>query len=239
MTKRSVPTAIEELLVSNSEFEYAHLIKFERPFAKDPDTDKFRTNANRYAYFTDASRDISFNDTSTDHNDQANGSQIYRANRVKSIGSYSETTSPRATNMALTLSGDHLGTSLSIVGDFGSAAFTVATTFHDDADATDLVDFGFRVGDVVKITKNSGTFSTGVTSVTYVITGFATDNRKMTFGTTGNDTDDTTTYPTDSGVSVTISLESGELTSVLDDKATLSLAALPFSTEKYSYIKYS
>ena len=34
MTKRSVPTAIEELLVSNSEFEYAHLIKFERPFCK-------------------------------------------------------------------------------------------------------------------------------------------------------------------------------------------------------------
>lgn len=228
MTKRTVPTAIEELLVSNSEFEYAHLIKFERPFPKDPDTDKFRTNANRYAYFTDASRDISFNDLSTDHNDQSNGSQIYRANRVKSIGSYSETTSPRATNMALTLSGDHLGTSLSITGDFGSAAFTVATTFHDDADATDLVDFGFREGDKVKITKNSGTFSTGVTSVTYVITGFASDNRKMTFGTTGNDSDDTTTYPTDSGVSVTISLESGELTSVLDDKATLNLASPSF-----------
>jgi len=228
MTKRTVPTAIEELLVSNSEFEYAHLIKFERPFPKDPDTDKFRTNANRYAYFTDASRDISFNDTSTDHNDQANGSQIYRANRVKSIGSYSETTSPRATNMALTLSGDHLGTSLSIVGDFGSAAFTVATTFHDDADATDLADFGFREGDKVKITKNSGTFSTGVTSVTYIITGFATDNRKMTFATTGDDTDDTTTYPTDTGVSVTISLESDELKGVLNDKATLSLASPAF-----------
>ncbi len=224
MTKRSVPTAIEELLVSNSEFEYAHLIKFERPFAKDPKTGNFRTNANRYAYFTDASRDISFNDQSTDHDNQSNGSQIYRANRVKSIGSYSETTSPRATNMALTLSGDHLGTSLSITGDFGSAAFTVATTFHDDADATDLVDFGFREGDKVKITKNSGTFSTGVTSVTYVITGFASDNRKMTFATTGNDTDDTTTYPTDSGVSVTISLESEEIKAVLNDKATTSLA---------------
>ena len=228
MTKRSVPTAIEELLVSNSEFEYAHLIKFERPFPKDPDTDKFRTNANRYAYFTDASRDISFNDTSTDHNDQANGSQIYRANRVKAIGSYSETTSPRATNMALTLSGDHLGTSLSIIGDFGSAAFTVATSFHDDADATDLVDFGFREGDKVKITKNSGNFSTGVNNVTYIITGFASDNRKMTFATTGNDSDDTTTYPTDSGVSVTITLESEEIKAVLNDKATLNLASPAF-----------
>ena len=37
MTKRSINTSIEELLVSNSEFEYAHLIKFERPFAKDPE----------------------------------------------------------------------------------------------------------------------------------------------------------------------------------------------------------
>ena len=158
MTKRSINTSIEELLVSNSEFEYAHLIKFERPFAKDPKTGNFRTNANRYAYFTDASRDISFNDQVQIMIAQSNGSQIYRANRVKSIGSYSETTSPRATNMALTLSGDHLGTSLSITGDFGSAAFTVATTFHEDADATDLVDFGFREGDKVKITKNSGTF---------------------------------------------------------------------------------
>jgi hypothetical protein len=234
MTKRSINTSIEEVLVSNSEFEYAHLIKFERPFPIETDANgvkqmsTFRTNANRYAYFTDASRDISFNDASTDHEDQSNGSQIYRANRVKSIGSYSETTSPRATNMALTLSGDHLGTSLSITGDFGSAAFTVATTFHDDADATDLVDFGFREGDKVKITKNSGTFSTGVTSVTYIITGFASDNRKMTFATTGSDADDDTTYPTDSGVAVTISLESEELKGVLADKATLELATPAF-----------
>ena len=34
MTKRAVPTAIEEILVSNEPFEYAHLIKFERPFKK-------------------------------------------------------------------------------------------------------------------------------------------------------------------------------------------------------------
>jgi hypothetical protein len=125
MTKRSINSSIEEILVSNSEFEYAHLIKFERPFAKDPESPDFRTNANRYAYFTDASRDISFNDGSTDQDGASNGSQIYRANRVKSIGSYSETTAPRATNMGLTLSGDHLGTSVSITGDFGSAAFTV------------------------------------------------------------------------------------------------------------------
>ena len=223
MTKRSVPTAIEELLVSNSEFEYAHLIKFERPFKKDPDSPDFRTNANRYAYFTDASRDISFNDASTDQDGNSNGSQVYRASRVKSIGSYSETTSPRATNMALTLSGDHLGTSISVTGDFSSSAFALDTTFYK-GDIIDLVEEGFREGDKIKITKNSGTFSTGVSNVTYIITGFSNSNKTLALALTGNDSDDTTTYPTDTNTEVTISLESEELKAVLADKATLELA---------------
>ena len=77
--KKSINSDIETLLVSNGEFEYAHLIKFERPNA--PDNLQFRTNANRYAYFTDAARDISFDDASIDHDGNANGAQIYRANR--------------------------------------------------------------------------------------------------------------------------------------------------------------
>jgi len=223
MTKRSVNTSIEELLVSNEPFEYAHLIKFERPFAKLSTDKDFRSNANRYAYFTDASRDISFNDASTDQDGSGNGSQIYRANRLQSVGTYSETTSPRATNMKLSLSGNHLGTSVSVTGDFSSAAFTVDSLFHDDRDATDLIDFGFREGDKIKITKNSGNFSTGVNSVIYIITGFTTDNRKMTFATTGNDSDDSTTYPTDTSVSVTLSLESEEIKGALEERsATLA-----------------
>ena len=223
MTKRSINTSIEELLVSNEPFEYAHLIKFERPFAKLSTDKDFRSNANRYAYFTDASRDISFNDASTDQDGNANGSQIYRADRLDSVGTYSETTSPRATNMSLTLSGNHLGTSVSVTGDFASAAFTVDSLVHDDRDATDLIDFGFREGDKIKITKNDGNFSTGVNSVIYIITGFTTDNRKMTFATTGNDSDDTTTYPTDTSVSVTLSLESEEIKGALEERsATLS-----------------
>ena len=46
----------------------------------------------------------------------------------------------------------------------------------------------------------------------------------MTFATTGADADDDTTYPTDSGVSVTISLESDEIKAVLNEKETNSLA---------------
>jgi hypothetical protein len=242
MTKRAVPTAIEEILVSNEPFEYAHLIKFERPFKKVFDEKDFRTNANRYAYFTDASRDISFNDGSIDQDNQSNGSQVYRANRVKQVGQYSETTAPRATNVSLTLSGEHIGTSVSVIGDFSNGAFALDTTFYK-GDIIDLVEEGFREGDKIKITRNSGNFtgvnkdipqgtfpetyvSTVQNTVTYLITGFSNNNRTIALTTTGNDTQsypeggDTTAYPSDSNVAVSIELISEELNSVISDKGT-------------------
>jgi len=223
MTKRSIDTSIEELLVSNGDFEYAHLIKFERPFDQDPSGTGFRTNANRYAYFTDASRDINFNDGTSDQDGNANGSQVYRANRVLSVGQYSETTSPRAISVGLTLAGEHLGTSVSVTGDFSSGAFALDTTFYN-GNIIDLVEEGFREGDKIKITKNSGTFSTGDSSVTYIITGFSNTNRTLALTTTGNDSDDDTSYPTDTNVAVTISLESEELKAALLDRSGVSLA---------------
>ena len=57
MAKRSINSNIETALINNEPFEYAHLIKFERPFAPDSDG-KYRTNANRYVYLTDGSRDF-------------------------------------------------------------------------------------------------------------------------------------------------------------------------------------
>ena len=246
MAKRNVPTAIEEVLVSNQPFEYAHLIKFERPFKKNAYEDNFRTNANRYAYFTDASRDISFNDGSIDHDGNANGSQVYRANRVRQVGQYSETTAPRATAVSLILSGEHLATSVSVIGDFSNGQFALDTTFYK-GDIIDLVEEGFREGDKIKITKNSGNF-TGVNknipqgtspetyvgtvqnNVTYIITGFSNSNRTIALATTGNDTEsyqeggDTTAYPSDTNTAVSIELLSEELRGGLTDKGTDLLA---------------
>jgi len=223
MTKRVVDTSIEELLVSNGDFEYAHLIKFERPFDQDPNSPNFRTNANRYAYFTDASRDINFNDGSTDQDGNGNGSQVYRANRVLSVGQYSETTSPRAISVGLTLAGEHLGTSISVRGDFSNGAFALDSNNLVNSQI-DLVEEGFREGDKIKFTKNSGTFSTGDSSLTYIITGFSNSNRTFALTTTGNDSDDDTSYPTDTNVNVTISLESEELKAALLDRSGVSLA---------------
>ena len=223
MTKKNVNTAIEEVLVSNSDFEYAHLVKFERPFAPDSETDEFRTNANRYAYYTDGPRDISFDDGSTDHDGNSNGSQVYRANRILNVGSYSETTTPRATNMSLTLAGEHLGTSIVLQGTFTSATFTATTEIYK-GEPVDFVEEGFREGDKIKFTKSSGNFSTGVSTLTYIITGFTTNNTVITLATTGNDTDDTTTYPTDSNTQVTVSLESEELQAITNERIVSSLS---------------
>ena len=140
-------------LINGDPFEYAHLVKFERPFAPDEDG-KYRTNANRYVYLTDGSRDIAFDDGSTDHDENSNGSQIYRANRIESLGSYSETVEARSTNMALVLSGESLGISVSVTGSFSGSTFVVSTALLNGY-VTDLVEEGFREGDKIKITKNS------------------------------------------------------------------------------------
>ena len=128
----------------------------ETPFAPDRDG-KYRTNANRYVYLTDGSRDFSFDDGSVDHDGNSNGSQIYRANRIEAIGSYSETITARATSMSLTLSAESLGIASSVSGSFSSNTFTVSTSVLN-GNVVDLVEEGFREGDKIKITKTLETF---------------------------------------------------------------------------------
>jgi hypothetical protein len=231
MTERVVNSNIKTMLVANSPFEYAYLVKFERPFDKLEAELGYRKNANRYAYYTNASRDIAFNDGSVDHDGNSNGSQVYRANRLLSVGNYSETTQPRAINVGLTFAGEHVGTSISVTGDFASsgssATFTLDTTFFK-GDNIDLIDQGFREGDLVKFTKSSGNFSTiNTTTASYIITGFTSDNTSITLARTGDDTDDTAFF-SENNVSVTMSLESGEIKTIITDKGSSSLASPSF-----------
>ena len=153
MAERPIGANTRKKLINNEPFAYAHLVKFERP-SSTLKNGNYSTDAKRYAYFTDASHNLSFDDQSNNTAGSNNGSQTYIAGKLIDVGTYSETTSPRATNMKLSLSGNHLGTSVSVTGDFASAAFTVDSLVHDDRDATDLIDFGFREGDKIKITKN-------------------------------------------------------------------------------------
>ena len=59
--ERSVNSTIRTALLNNEPFEYAHLVKFERPQLPNANN-SFSTNANKFAYLTDGARDISFND---------------------------------------------------------------------------------------------------------------------------------------------------------------------------------
>ena len=238
--KKDINTDIETLLVSNAPFEYAHLIKFERPNA--PDSIGFRTNANRYAYLTDASRDISFDDASTDQDGNANGAQIYRANRVKSVGSYSETIQAKSTSLNLVLGAEHLNTSVSITAQFSTNG-TFAYQSGFTTEVFDFVEQGFREGDLVSISRNSGTVITDGTNTTasakYIITGFSNSNQTLTLARTGNDSTsgffDIGFPTTNLTEAFTITLESDELRGVLAIESNELASPTFFNREVFIY----
>ncbi len=81
---------LKESLLNGDSFVYAHLIKFER--ALKTVSGKPAEAATDYAYITDASFNIGYNDGSADRKGNLNGIQTYIANRVKKVGSITETT---------------------------------------------------------------------------------------------------------------------------------------------------
>jgi len=161
-TERSINANIKTHLLSNEPLQYAHLVKFERPFDPDPLTGKFRTNKERYAYFTDAAHDISYNDGTTDQDGNSNGAMTYRANRVLKIGNYSETTIARATSLKLTLAGEDLGAAVSLNGALSTATvdsvtvgrFTPTSTIYE-GEVLDFTEKGFKEGDLITFTNTT------------------------------------------------------------------------------------
>ena len=61
MAERNLNTTLKQRLINNEPFAYAHLIKYERPYATLV-SGKHSTDAKRYAYLTDATVNIIFND---------------------------------------------------------------------------------------------------------------------------------------------------------------------------------
>ena len=125
-TERDINSTIRSLLIDNEAFEYAHLIKFERPQLPSANN-TFSTNANRFAYITDGTRDLSFNDGSTNDAGSANGTQIYRANKLLNISGYKESIQAKADTMTLTLASEVLGTTVSANLTFTSNTITTNT----------------------------------------------------------------------------------------------------------------
>ena len=207
MAKRSIPTNIEKLLVSNEPFEYAHLVKFERPF--DPKDGVFRTNEKRYVYLTDGARDVEYHGVT------------YVANRLLTVGGYAETTEARATNMSLTFSGEPVGLSYTVNAALSSSGsvgtLTGNTSTNVDGHVIDFVEAGFIEGDAVKVEKANGTnFSDGDSSKIFIIKAFSNENRTFTFERTGTDSDDSA-FVTLSNTNLKLSLASAEIKGPLNN----------------------
>ena len=73
MAERNINNStLRTALINGEPFEYAHLIKFERPFV--PFKGKHRVNANRYVYLTDGQRDFTHTETTATVNGNVSSS---------------------------------------------------------------------------------------------------------------------------------------------------------------------
>ena len=147
-TERPIHPDLKDMLLSNEPFQYAHLIKFERPSRPDTSTGEVSTSAERYTYICDASRDVVFNDGSVTAQGNPNGPQTYIANKVLKVSSVAEDTEAKASSYSITLDGNGLGAYIS-----GNATLTklgeynCVITWNDPN--VDLIRAGFREGDKV------------------------------------------------------------------------------------------
>ena len=148
MTERALHSTLKTSLKNDDPFLYCHLIKFERAIA----TESFKPAeaAHDYVYISDASFDIAFDDGSKDISDNSNGSQIYRANRVKSVGTVSETTEAKVSNISINISTESIDTATTTNQTLSFAAsgddFTVTTN-----DGDNFTDLGFLIGDKITV----------------------------------------------------------------------------------------
>lgn len=164
--EREVHEDVRTLLMSGQPFQFAHLIKFERPSRPDTVTGAVSTSASRYTYLTDASRNVSFDDGSTDNAGVANGSQVYIANKVLNVSAVQESIEAKASNFTITLDGNGIGASIT-----ANVTITAPLTDYWDIDFPDNIDIiaqGFREGDKIELT--------GITSGEFNIDSFRAGN---------------------------------------------------------------
>ena len=224
ISEREVHSDVRDLLMSNRPFQYAHLIKFERPSTPDSRSGKVSTSYFNYVYLTDASRNIIFDDRSINHNKEPNGPQTYLANKVLSVSGVQESVEAKADNFSLTLDGSSVGgvvldtvSSVKINGD--SKRWRII--FHEK-EFESLRIQGFKEGDKIEL---GGAFSG-----TYNIESFRANNILQI-----SKIEDDLQILTDAPIQVT--LESEEIKSILLNKNRPEYASF-INREVYIYRAY-
>ena len=185
-TKRDLGTTLETSLMNGDPFVYAHLIKFER--ALSTQSGKPAESATDYAYITDGSFDISFDDGSKDLDDNSNGTQVYIANRLKKVGAITETTEAKASSITIQIASESLNTETLPQQNLGWATSGSATTAITTT-GEDFVELGFSEGDKVTIkrayTSNSAATAAEISADTnhnqqVIINSFSNNNKTIT-----------------------------------------------------------
>lgn len=207
-TERPVSAALKTMLVNNEPFQYAHLIKFERPSRPDSLSGLVSTSKQRYTYLTDASINVSFDDGSKDLQGFSNGVQTYLANKVLNVGSVQEQTKATASQTTLVIDGNALGAEVVstvnfttiITGEIWDIEFLAPVTLED------VLNEGFREGDKVSLKVGSTTFLVNIDS-------FRSSNKLRV-----KKIDDDIATIVGTGVSLTMKLASEEIISILLNK---------------------
>ena len=206
MTQRNIDSTIKNALLANDDFIYAHLVKFERAYDQISEG-VYPTDGERYAYYTDGATDIVFND--------GNGEQTYRANRIQSVGQYSETTRARATTMSLVLAGEDIGGEVAVTGTItatnSTTGFITATSTVVNGEALDFTDYGFKENDEISVKYGS-------TSKIFRITGFTSNNTVIQIKSPGTETN--FVVQAQSSTTITIRQASMELIAALQERST-------------------
>ena len=217
-TERTVHTDARALLVSGAPFKYAHLIKFERPSRPSELSGKVSTSSERYTHLTDASRDVLFNDLSTDLNGVANGEQRYFANKVLNVSSVQESVEAKADACSITLDANGIGGNV-----YGAAVIitNVSSGVWDTQWAVNLVEYGFREGDKIILSgARTGSFNIDSFRANNVVRLVKIDD-ELTTGT----------------VAITATLSSEEIKSILLNKNATDYASF-INREVYIYRAY-
>ena len=97
---RDLGDDLKASILSNDSFLYAHLVKFER-IPRKTAVGAIANKASDYSYITDASVNISFDDSSKNVSGGSNGTQVYVANRLESVTNMQETTEAKVSNCLL------------------------------------------------------------------------------------------------------------------------------------------
>ena len=229
---RSVNIDLQNALVNNTPFKYAHLIKFERPSKPDDLTGLVSTSKERYTYLTDASINVSFDDGSTSLNGTANGTQVYLANKVLNVGNIQEQTKATPGQTSVVIDGNALGAKLT-----GNITITLVSTGVWDITfqnvttpvalpaitLDDILEEGFREGDKLNIIIGGTTYPVNITA-------FRANN---TLRVSKIDSD----LPTGAATNVTLALSSEEVISILLNKNDSNYSSF-INREVYIYRAY-